>query len=75
MWCDGQPGSQPSISANEHGLLAGLWAVYDIGLWAVDDIGLWAEDDIDRIICISANFSLESEQGESEEGTDMMMVL
>lgn len=24
MWCDRQPGSQPSISANEHDLFAGL---------------------------------------------------
>lgn len=27
MWCDRQPGSQPSISANEHDLFAGLGAV------------------------------------------------
>lgn len=27
MWCDRQPRSQPSISANEHDLFAGLGAV------------------------------------------------
>lgn len=47
MWCDRQPGSQPSISANGNDLFAGL------GGRCGRAVGCGSEDDIDRI-CMSA---------------------
>lgn len=54
MWCDRQPGSQPSISANGNDLFAGLGG----------GVGCGSEDDIDRI-CMSAKLQA---RGWLEEG-------
>lgn len=62
MWCDRQPGSQPSISANEHDLFAGLGAV-----------GGGRRMILKGLFAFLQSFGLQSVLGGSEEGTDMMM--
>lgn len=61
MWCDRQPGSQPSISANEHDLFARMATV-----------GCERRMILTGLFAFLPSFSLEGVPGGSEGGTDMM---
>lgn len=58
MWCDRQPGSQPSISPNGNDLFAGLGRGH---------CGVCGKDDIDRI-CMSAKLQARGRLEGSCEG-------